>query len=923
MYKADSWGGRKYHDLDSRGCDEKCACRPTPSPKTHAFYVESILDQLSVTILDNELLVALKGILGPVHFGTRIALTTPSLLAGPSINGFVLLRHYNKLQAASMLPSLQLLVDGFLSDGEVWSRFGWQNLRSYGIIDDNLLKVFRQQQLVRNILKLDSGFKAADGAGSWLLGNFSDASSASHYVPWPSIQRYNRAQDHLSGHILNSTGPAGLHVPIHCNISGFYNQPPQDLPPTISASLASQGLDASDTEAINSYGTAAAPAELFGECYLQPHLNGELVKACAQDTVDAIKTWINLGADVNAQVILVDNTTTPLISAVESNRQDVVRTLVDSGALMSGRGSVVHATGVQELTPLLSAVEVGNVGMAQLLLELGADVSESLTTQRSSPSSPPVTALTEAARLRNLDMFKFLLLWDSTFSLGLKDVNLISAADTSPSAYKIRCLISACSQGNLQSVVELQQSGVHINAVSMRGTALSAAARARKQDIVKYLIKHGADVTLASLHLTRAGFPDIAQNLVKRAYSSVGKRGFRNLQTRFIKQYDRLKSVACTSKTESGVFKKQFSNYRRLWSSGIEMMKRICRGDPPTEVGDTISFLAVARVIAETLVGESGDTILIDKFDHDLLRWQQLFSYDAELEAYREVVDLVWNVKLGASPFVDKDFEDAETLDRFRELILTLIEGAREALGLDSMSGSTAEEGLESSLGSWRRTRARENQDCVPGANTNAGGPSASCPTWPQRPVPSLYGDPLSSGLPLLTPSPVFGSTPGPGAGIRGAAEGLLASSLYDDDIPSHGMSSVAAGKQLAALHQQLAWLCDEKPLFGAAEYLIRGTIFAITFSFLYCLAGSDYKSALATSLVLTLGIDTLKQRMAILTLYMRCLGSGVWTNGWASDGIAHEAASGAGVSEQGSDESHPRHWYGMLGSFGWKGVWM
>jgi hypothetical protein len=70
-------------------------------------------------------------------------------------------------------------------------------------------------------------------------------------------------------------------------------------------------------------------------------------------------------------------------------------------------------------------------------------------------------------------------------------------------------------------------------------------------------------------------------------------------------------------------------------------MEQICRGSVPKgpkHITETLAFLAVGRAVAEASAGYSGEVMLIDKFDGDLLRWQMLFPDNQDLELYREAV---------------------------------------------------------------------------------------------------------------------------------------------------------------------------------------------------------------------------------------------------------------------------------------------
>jgi len=80
--------------------------------------------------------------------------------------------------------------------------------------------------------------------------------------------------------------------------------------------------------------------------------------------VEVAKYLLSKGANINA--IECDNT--PLIIAARTNRLEIVRMLIDSGAAVDGLGS-------NGSTPLHHAAEQGHIEIVKLLIERGANIN--------------------------------------------------------------------------------------------------------------------------------------------------------------------------------------------------------------------------------------------------------------------------------------------------------------------------------------------------------------------------------------------------------------------------------------------------------------------------------------------------------------------------------------------------------------------
>jgi ankyrin repeat protein len=408
-----------------------------------------------------------------------------------------------------------------------------------------------------------------------------------------------------------------------------------------------------------------------------------LLVAIQTGQFDNVIVQLCAGVDVNTKLTTDDNAwITPLLAAVESGHEEIVRLLVNWGADVSGEVTRQTHDGMILYTPLQAAAKCGHISIARFLLEKGADIDSASTSPALqhagySYGKPPLTLAREES---NTDMFRFLLTWDTSYKPGGKPINFIEQATLSKHAKKVHDLHRSVSSGKTDSVIEHLRTGADINAVSFNGTALSIAAKAGRYHIVKLLLKHSADPQLAGLYLTRSGFRNAAERLVKFAYR--GKSGFQNLRAVFIRQYKHLRWIAQDPTTGLQHFVTCFPTYRRAWSAGIKAVEGVCRGNPPKTLYDTLSLLAVARAVAETLAVEKGDALFVDRFDGDLIRWQYLFSSQEDLLSYREASRLLWRVELTDFIFDDEDIAQTETLGKFQELVVMLIDGANDPLKL-------------------------------------------------------------------------------------------------------------------------------------------------------------------------------------------------------------------------------------------------
>lgn len=696
VYAADSWGLHEYHTLSDRSCDGGCLCRTSPSydlheygVRSHAFevHVDAVKQSINVRILKPSLAKNLRDFIRHTDEVFTTWLTSPPRFHA---KGYGFLASYRRLRDClddphiDKLPlderlDLELFIEGFLEDGDIWDRVGdIKHLRSMGIRDSKLLDLFQRQRVFRGIKSLDNAFKAADknaytsaDTGSWYdtvtgLSEL-DATPAEGHSFSPSTWETENGQTKLSP-VAN---PAQQKL-----------RREDDL-----LRSARRNEDQDIVEAI--------------QTTEQERLDTRLYSACKVGDQDTVESLLGGGASPNCLIHVANRTCSPLIAAVEAGFGNIARLLILKGADISLKTSrdIGLGMGNLEYNALFAATMADNIPMIKLLLELGADIHEPSVRNAGSKRSY-TTPLSVAAELDLAEAFRFLLLWDTAYLDGLKQCNMIG--DSSLQAKQLNTLFQSIKYGTASDLALLLSNGGDVNAVTYQGTALSIAAAYNQPHKIKMLLDHGADVQLAALYLSRSNRQQAAKALVKSVYGS--SSGPQNVRARFMWQYrhlvDRLES---SDSTQLRGFKKHCQNYRQAWSTGIQVMERICRGitpSGPNHLTETLAFLAVGRAVTECSAGDTGEISLIDKFDGDLLRWQLLFPDSKDRESYHEALYKVWRVDLRHQVFLDLDFDDMETLGQFTGLISRLISGAQKSLGLDSFHPST---GLEESLSRWRQ----------------------------------------------------------------------------------------------------------------------------------------------------------------------------------------------------------------------------
>ena len=197
-----------------------------------------------------------------------------------------------------------------------------------------------------------------------------------------------------------------------------------------------------------------------------------LPRAVCESNLEAVRRLLSEGADVNAEDM---HSLQPLhhsaMLAYANNPQNA-RQIAEE---LIKRGAKVNANGAgQNFTPLHAAAERNSCGVADILIQHGAEVD--------AKNASGQTPLFFTAEGDHCDMVKLLI------SHGA-DLNMKSANRFTP-------LHEAASQNALRTAELLLKHGADVNAQDNEAgvTPLHCAAVGGKHEMTKLLLKHGADV---------------------------------------------------------------------------------------------------------------------------------------------------------------------------------------------------------------------------------------------------------------------------------------------------------------------------------------------------------------------------------------------------------------------------------------------
>jgi hypothetical protein len=240
---------------------------------------------------------------------------------------------------------------------------------------------------------------------------------------------------------------------------------------------------------------------------------------------------------------------------------------------------------------------------------------------------------------------------------------------------------------NITIVRSLLQHGLDVNVLTTRGMAFSLAAERYCPAIMQLLLQKGADLTNALL-ATSTYYPTLSvstpesevkkqatlDRLQKAKETSVVESHIQHLHAEFSIGHSRILELS-RKRSNRWTSDSIANDRRRAWSAGFKVMRKLARGKVPETVDDAIMFLAIVKSICAVEDSQGGT-----RSDHgaqftaDLERWQMLFTADHQkLGDFREIVNAIWNVKLGDWQDVPPD---TGTCLEFQKLVQLLVADA-------------------------------------------------------------------------------------------------------------------------------------------------------------------------------------------------------------------------------------------------------
>jgi ankyrin repeat protein len=537
-YQGDSFGYGSYINVDEeRPCTSHCFCRKHHLEEAFTFKVYKSVNQMHTTIYSHSLYDKLATLI-PLD-NIESGLGCPARI----VNGLALLRHYHTLMRLlkdlrstlcdnpanqSLALEMDLLVNGFLGDGQVFQSFGYENLYELGFMDYQLWKYFQKQKIDKDITALDDGFCAIDDEEA-LSTSGSESRSITTFVE----------EAMADGAVEDLTEPL-LDID---ETQGPFSRPAGTDNPEVYISTALHMTDGPDAHRYSHPSAISDFSQLSGASHqgdenvlasLCPPISGKLRRGLEQTLLNKelylavraadegrVRLFLDRGANVNKDY----SEDLPLCLAIEAGHEEIVQLLLDRGAdmnkayrwkdpplplaaraghegivrLLLDRGPNVNRVNCLGNPPLSLAAGAGHGGIVRLLLDYGADVN-----RENFLGVPPLSI---AARAGHEGIVRLLL------DCGA-DVNRENFFGTLP-------LLLATEAGHEGIIRLLLDRGANVNNVDYFGNPpLSLAARAGHEGIVRLLLDRGADVIRADglgnpplLLATEAGHEGIAQLL--------------------------------------------------------------------------------------------------------------------------------------------------------------------------------------------------------------------------------------------------------------------------------------------------------------------------------------------------------------------------------------------------------------------------
>jgi ankyrin repeat protein len=273
----------------------------------------------------------------------------------------------------SLALEMDLLVNGFIGDGQVFQSFGYENLYELGFMDYQLWKYFQKQKFDKDITELDDRFCAIDDEEA-LSTSDSEFGSTTIFVE----------EAMADGTVKSLTEPL---LDIDNETQELFSRPAGTDNPEVYISTALHMTDGPDAygyshpSAISDFGQLSGASHESDENVLAslcPPISGKFRTGLEQNLSDSelypavragdermVRLLLGYGTDVNGAKPWEDP---PLSLAVQAGDEGMVRLLLDRGADVNGGHSWNDP-------PLCLAVQAGDEGMVRLLLDRGADVN--------------------------------------------------------------------------------------------------------------------------------------------------------------------------------------------------------------------------------------------------------------------------------------------------------------------------------------------------------------------------------------------------------------------------------------------------------------------------------------------------------------------------------------------------------------------
>lgn len=656
--------GSQVNVFDERPCSTHCACRrPDHFPSAFAFVACTSGENLEITMFSSRLHQELVSIL-PEEDRPELETAT--------FNGLVLLKHYYRIRrrlrdidvecagpsketTITLLLELELLWGYLLSDCDIISTLGYEQLHAKRLLSYDLWQDFQEMKLQSNINRLDDTFLQIDEFESPDDGNqlCSDASDCCCGAFPEHAQRPFEDYEQWMKKLVSDGDIDRLQsAPAHSD--GLWDSDLNDLHrwaviygrTNVIKLLLHHGLRLDDT-LISMLQCAVSNGRSETIHFLLDEGHGDAGEIFALD-VAVHQGNSCVVASLLDRLASIDKPCSPpygkwLHSAAWRGHWEIVQLLLDHG--------INADEGTFSETPLLAAASEGHLSVVQLLLGRGA---------RADASDGFREAFSVARSRGHSDVSQFLIQQGADSSLSQNHMMAFPRLRALPPVLPSSPGWPICSRAT-----QLQLKVFALLCLAQGGHDLLEDREANEHRPFSW----------GNSRRKRTRRSGRRVNSRSLAYHNV-----RQLRECFRRQHSRMLEAAETSTTGFRAVLKKFPNHRDSWAAGLANMRNLCRGRAPPTVVDVIQFLCAAKAMEETLGNMLCEGYLA-AFVSDLHRWQALFASPdkaADLETYRDAVESMWGVQLHERA----DFsEDINTLGKFQSLASNL--AARASVLLD------------------------------------------------------------------------------------------------------------------------------------------------------------------------------------------------------------------------------------------------